>query len=140
MPSAQTERAEKGFVFTNKATQASEITTLRANIQAGKVIYKSDINAIVTLINNMLGHYHTYADYKQAATYGAGYGDNPGSGDRTLYTADQNTGTPTNFPSALAAIPAGNISISAAAINVGLQAIRAMGSHKHPMVDQTTKD
>jgi hypothetical protein len=137
MPSAQTERAEKGFVFTNKASQAGDIATLRANIQAGKIIYRSDINAIVTLINNMLGHYHTYADYKQAATYGAGYGDNPGSGDRTLYTADQNTGTPTNFPSALGAVPAG-ATVSAAAINVGLQAIRALGSHKHPMVDQTT--
>ena len=139
MPSAQTERAEKAFVFTNKASQANDIATLRTNIQAGKIIYRSDINAIVALINNMLGHYHTYADYKQAATYGLGYGDNPGSGDRTLYTADQNTGTPTNLPGALGAIPAGT-TVQAAAINVGLSALRALGSHKHPMVDQTTKD
>jgi hypothetical protein len=138
MPTAQTERAPTAFTFTSKTSQASDIATLRANIQTGKVIYRSDINLIVTLINNMLGHYHTYDDYQQAATYGRGYGDNPGAGDRTLYSASVTTGTPTNFPSALGAIPA-NTTVQAAAINVGLAAIRAMGNHSHPIVDQTTK-
>jgi hypothetical protein len=128
----------KSFTFANKASQATTIATLRVNIQQGKKIWRSDINAIVGLLNDMLGHYHTYEDRIQNREIFGDYGSPPTVRDNTVYVIDKNTVTPTNFPGVLGTIPA-NTKIQAAAVNVGLAALRAMGSHKHSITDQTAR-
>jgi hypothetical protein len=130
----------KAFVFANKSSQAITIATLRFNIQAGKKIWRSDINSIVGLLNDMLGHYHTYEDRIQNREIFNEYGQTPGARDATVYVADRNTAPGTGvvvaFPGALGAISAGSV-IQAAAVNVGLNALRAMGVHTHNISDQT---
>jgi hypothetical protein len=128
----------KSFTFANKASQATTIATLRTNIQAGKKIVRADLNAIVGMMNDMLGHYHTYEDRIQNREIFGEYGDAPAARDNVTYIIDKNTGTPTNFPAVMAPLVAGSV-IQAAAINVGLAALRAMGSHTHPISDQTAR-
>ena len=128
----------KSFTFANKASQATTIATLRTNIQAGKKIYRSDLNAIVGMMNDMLGHYHTYEDRTQNREIFGDYGSPPTVRDNVTCTVDKNTGAPTNFPAVMAPLVAGSV-IQAAAINVGLAALRAMGNHKHPITDQTSR-
>jgi hypothetical protein len=129
---------QKSFTFANKSSQATAIASLRANIQKDKKIFRSDINAIVGLINDMLGHYHTYDDRIQNREIFGEFGNNPGVRDNTVYVAERATATGTSFPGALGTIPA-NTKIQAAAINAGLAALRAMGSHTHVITDQTTR-
>ena len=128
----------KSFTFANKASQATTIATLRTNIQAGKKIVRADLNAIVGMMNDMLGHYHTYEDRIQNREIFGEFGDGPAARDGVTYITDKNTGTPTNFPAVMAPLVAGSV-IQAAAINVGLAALRAMGNHKHPISDQTAR-
>lgn len=70
---AQTERSPIVNTF-----PPMDLTALRANIQPGNTINLTDINSLGTLIKNWLGHFHTYDDVSQAATYG-------NSGDRNYY-------------------------------------------------------
>ena len=75
---AQTEKNFESLTFTNSGSLATEIATLRTNIQAGNNIVATDLNRIGTLINNLNGHYHTVQDAYQLATFG-------NNGDRGNY-------------------------------------------------------
>ena len=86
----------------------------------------------------MLGHYHTYEDRIQNREIFGEFGDGPAARDGTTYVADRNTATGTGFPGVLGTIPA-NTKIQAAAVNVGIQALRTMGSHTHVISDQTAR-
>jgi tagatose-1,6-bisphosphate aldolase non-catalytic subunit AgaZ/GatZ len=77
---AQDSRSPKANVFPDN----SPITTLRNNIQSGNVIRLDDMNSLINLTNSWLGHYHTYDDAYQLATYG-------NNGDRNNYYEDKST-------------------------------------------------
>jgi hypothetical protein len=79
----------KSFTFANKASQATTIATLRTNIQAGKKIVRADLNAIVGMMNDMLGHYHTYEDRIQNREIFGEFGQAPAARDGTVYTVDK---------------------------------------------------
>jgi hypothetical protein len=136
MGTAQREVAPDSLAYTDWVNTYTYIYNLRASIASGNTIYASDLNTIATLINNMNGHYHGYGDAYQLATYGAGYGQNPGAGDRTNYyerkstnsiDASINTGTST----------AANTDITAARHNELRNAINELRSHYHGINDRT---
>ena len=57
------------------ATLTNNIATMRAMFQRGRIIYKSEVEYMITQINNMVGHFHTFEDVIQVAAYGGAYGD-----------------------------------------------------------------
>lgn len=127
---ATTERGAKALVFTNSGSQAAEIASLRSAIQAGNTVYANDLNRIGTLINNMNGHYHTYDDAYQLATYG-------NNGDRNNYYRDVNssgadatTSAPTNT--------AADTTITASRHNELRDAVNQIRSHYHTVDDRTS--
>jgi hypothetical protein len=137
MSTQTSERSPIAFEFAGKNSQTSEITSLRAAMATNQIIYKTDVNRLITLINNMAGHYHSFLDVRQQATFGAGFGDNPGAGDRTTYSRTVNTTAPSGWPGTINPLPGGPVTITAVAINASLSAVRTMNSHSHPIVDQT---
>jgi hypothetical protein len=56
------------------ATLTNNIATMRAMFQRGRIIYKSEVEYMITQINNMVGHFHTFEDVIQVAAYGSAYG------------------------------------------------------------------
>jgi hypothetical protein len=56
------------------------VAIMRAMFQKGRIIYKSEVEYLITQINNMIGHYHTFEDVIQLATYGGVYGDDANYG------------------------------------------------------------
>ena len=126
---AQSERTAKGITWTNSGSQAAEIASLRAAIDVGNTIFANDINRVATLINNMNGHYHTYDDAYQLATYG-------NTGDRSNYYEDKNTGTPDAVIN-LTTDTAVNTSITATRHNQLATAINTLKSHYHEINDRT---
>lgn len=126
---ATAERGAKALVFTNSGSQAGEIASLRSAIQAGNTVYANDLNRIGTLINNMNGHYHTYDDAYQLATYG-------NNGDRNNYYRDVNSSGPdaaTTAPTNTAA----DTAITASRHNELRDAINQIRSHYHTVDDRT---
>lgn len=77
--------APSSITWTNQNTSATNIAILRARMQPGQIIVKSDILLLITLINNFGGHYHTYEDLVQEATFG-------NNGDRNRYAETRDTG------------------------------------------------
>jgi len=126
---AQSERNAKGLTWTNSTSQAGEIASLRTAIDAGNTIFANDINRVATLINNMNGHYHTYDDAYQLATYG-------NTGDRSNYYEDKNTGTP-DAVNNVTTDTASNSSITATRHNELATAINTLRSHYHEINDRT---
>ncbi len=126
---AQSERNAKGLTWTNSASQAGEIASLRTAINAGNTIFASDINRVATLINNMNGHYHTYDDAYQLATFG-------NTGDRGNYYEDKNTGAP-DAVNSVTTDTAANSSITATRHNELATAINTLRSHYHEINDRT---
>ena len=115
--------------WAGSAEQAGEIASLRAAITSGNTIYANDLNRIGNLINNMNGHYHTYDDAYQLATYG-------NTGDRTDYTEVKNT----NSIDAVTTAPVdtqANTSISATRHNELRTSINTLREHFHGIVDRT---
>jgi hypothetical protein len=127
---ATAERGAKALVFTGSGSIATEIATLRNAIQAGNTVRASDLNSIATLINNMNGHYHTYDDAYQLATYG-------NNGDRNNYYRDVNTSGPDAATSAPTNTTA-NTAISASRHNELRDAINQIRSHYHTVDDRTS--
>jgi hypothetical protein len=133
---ATTERTAKALTYTGSGSQAAEIASLRTAISSGNTIFANDLNRIGTLINNMNGHYHTYDDAYQLATYG-------NTGDRNNYYEDKNTGTfiwsgdvgltITNVETNTAA----NTAITVTRHNELKQAINLLRSHLHQIDDRT---
>lgn len=125
---AQSERTAKALVWTNSGSQATELNSLRTAISGGNTIFANDLNRIGTLINNMNGHYHTYDDAYQLATFG-------NTGDRTDYYEDKNTN---NIDSILSAPTntAANTSITAARHNELRDALNTLRQHFHGIDDR----
>ena len=126
---ATTERTAKALVYTNSGSQAGEISSLRTAIASGSTIYANDLNRISTLINNMNGHYHTYDDAYQLATYG-------NSGDRGNYYEDKNTAGPDSITSS-PTDTALNTDITASRHNQLKDAVNNIRSHYHSINDRT---
>jgi DNA anti-recombination protein RmuC len=126
---AQTERLAKALDWTNSSTQATEIASLRTAIATGNRIIATHLNRIGTLINNMNGHYHTYDDSFQLASFG-------NTGDRTNYIEDKSTNsidaaTPVNLTTAA------DTSITATRHNELRDSINNLRSHLHGINDRT---
>lgn len=77
----QTERSPKEDNFPSN----SPIAGLRTAISAGNPVLASDMNALTDLVQEWIGHTHTYDDAYQLATFG-------NNGDRTDYYEDKTTG------------------------------------------------
>ena len=126
---ATTERTHKALNWTNSGSQAGEIASLRAAIQSGNVVYANDLNRIANLINNMNGHYHTYDDAYQLATYG-------NNGDRNNYYRDTNTNS-IDASLTAANTTASNTNITASRHNELRNAINELRVHYHGIDDRT---
>lgn len=126
---ATTERTHKALNWTNSGSQAGEIASLRAAIQSGNVVYANDLNRIANLINNMNGHYHTYDDAYQLATYG-------NNGDRNNYYRDTNTNSIDSYITA-PNTTASNTNITASRHNELRNAINDLRLHYHGIDDRT---
>jgi len=137
---AQTARNIDSTVWSDFSNLASNISTLRTNIQAGSVVRASDITLLRTLMNNAMGHYHNYVDAMQLATFGAGFGDNPGAGDRTNYYVSGGTDSSvlTGATATLPAVSAGT-TVTAQQHNLLVSSAAALRSHSHSITDQTTR-
>lgn len=119
---ATTERSPKSNTFTDNGP----ISTLRNNIVAGNNINASDINSLIGLINGWLGHYHTYDDAWQLATYG-------NNGDRGNYYEDKSTAA---IGGSIATVSSSN-SIDATKHNEMRNSVSSLGSHVHSIDDRT---
>lgn len=120
---ATTERSPKA----NSYPSNDIIGTLRANIASNNTITSSDINNLISLINNWLGHYHTYDDAYQLATYG-------NNGDRNNYYVDKSSST---IGGSIGGISSGD-SISASKHNEMRNNVAALASHTHSIDDRTS--
>ena len=136
MANAQTLRTHKSFTLNTAADWTNLITQMRANINAGAQITAADVNTIIDMTNNMLGHYHTYDDAYQLATYGAGYGNWPSAGDRTNYYEDKSTLRGAGFPTDIARVAVAD-TITLAKHNELAGASRSIRSHDHDINDRT---
>lgn len=119
---ATTERNSKANTFADNAP----IAGLRNNIVAGNNISASDITSLINLTNSWLGHFHTYDDAWQLATYG-------NNGDRGNYYEDKNTAT---IGGSISGISAGDV-IAATKYNEIRNAVASLGSHVHSIDDRT---
>lgn len=119
---ATTERSPKANTFADN----SPITGLRNNIVAGNNINATDITSLINLTNSWLGHFHTYDDAWQLATYG-------NNGDRGNYYEDKNTAA---IGGSVSGISAGDV-IAAAKHNEMRDAIASLGIHAHSINDRT---
>ena len=127
---ATTERNPKANIFPDN----SPITTLRNNIVAGNNITASDINSLTNLIMAWKGHYHTYDDAWQLATYG-------NNGDRGNYYEDKNTGPAVRTITEVFVPPAqvsSGTDITATHHNEMRFFISVVGNHVHRIDDRTS--
>lgn len=124
------ERTANSIVWPAAVDQAAELASLRTAIQSGNTIFANDLNRVATLINNMNGHYHTYDDAKQLATYG-------NTGDRTNYIVAISTGVAQDTTSA-PTNTAVNTAITAARHNELKDAINNIRNHNHEIGDNTS--
>ena len=127
---AQTERTAKALEWTNQGSQPAEIASLRSAVAVGNTIFANDLNRIATLINNMNGHYHTYDDASQLATFG-------NNGDRNNYFRL----TYTNSINAVISAPTNTTSdttITASRHNELRAAINELREHFHGIDDRTS--
>jgi hypothetical protein len=123
------ERTAKLISWPAGNDQAAELASLRTAIQSGNTIFANDLNRVATLINNMNGHYHTYDDAYQLATYG-------NTGDRNNYYVDKNT----TVPIGITMVPtdtASNTNITAARHNDLKAGIDNIRNHYHEINDRT---
>ena len=126
---AQTERNPKSMTFSGSGSQAAEIASLRSSIQSGNLIYANDLNRIATLINNMNGHYHTYDDAYQLATFG-------NNGDRNNYYEDKSTNSVVGAIN-VSTSTAADTDITATRHNELRNAIEGLRTHYHGINDRT---
>jgi len=129
---AQTERTPKNIYGT---ADINTINALKASITANTVVYASQINSLIGLYNTMNTHYHRYDDAYQLATYGAGYGQWPGAGDRTDYYVDKDTSYPVSGAS-ISTVAAGSVATASKHNEIAGQS-RTMKVHYHTIDDRT---
>ena len=110
----------------NSFTDNTPITALRTNIQPGNTINMADITSIINLTNGWLGHFHTYDDAYQLATYG-------NNGDRGNYYEDKNTAI---LGGSITALTAGD-TITSTKFNEIRDQINILGNHNHSINDRT---
>lgn len=126
---ATREITHNSIEFAGKNEQYAEITSLRASIQSGGLIYANDMNRIANLINNMNGHYHNYTDMYQTATYG-------NNGDRGTYTEGKNTNS-IDAANYVGNGTAAGTDVSAARHNELRDAVNQLRVHYHGIDDRT---
>lgn len=109
-------------------SMATQITTLRAAMAAGKDILATDVQALITLYNIWIAHYHSTTDLRGIDTYGnvAVYGGG-------MYTASTSSSTGL-APGAVPGVTAGG-QISAVDINTIRGIINNMRIHHHTITD-----
>lgn len=122
---AQTERSPKSNTYPSNDI----ISTLRSNIASSNNIRATDINSLITLINNWLGHYHTYDDAYQLATYG-------NTGDRNNYYETKNSSV-LGGSVATSNVSAGE-TVAAATHNAMRNSVATLASHTHSIDDRTS--
>ena len=116
------ERSPKANSFPDN----TPIAVLRTNIQPGNAINFADITSLINLTNGWLGHFHTYDDAYQLATYG-------NTGDRTDYYEDKNTST---MGGTVEAIVTGD-TIAATKLNEMAFWVSLLANHHHDINDRT---
>lgn len=126
---AQVTRYHKSWYYNDLGNLGGYISTLRSKITSGAIVYQGDIQTLINLINNAIGHYHTYDDLYQIATYG-------NNGDRNTYIRDSSTGGYSNNPGALGGVST-TTTITAGKHNEMAGAMRAYGYHNHAIDDRT---
>lgn len=104
------------------------IATLRTSISVGQVITASNINTLASFINNWLGHYHSYTDAYQLATYG-------NNGDRNNYYESKTTSTVVSAPASITAINTSTV-ITATKHNEIRSVTDNLGHHYHTINDR----
>ena len=127
---AQRETYPTGIVFLGSSTQAGEITSLRGTVATGQTVRAQDLNRIATLINNMNGHYHSYSDQYQAATYG-------NTGDRGTYSETKNTNNIDGVVTAPTNTTAG-ATITASRHQELRTSVNTLYNHVHGIADRTS--
>ena len=125
-----TERTAKLLTWPSSVDSAQELASLRNAIAVGNTIFANDLNRIGTLINNMNGHYHTYDDAYQLATFG-------NTGDRNNYIENKNTNNIDDVASAPINNQADTL-ITASAYNGLVTAINKLRVHFHGINDRTS--
>jgi SOS-response transcriptional repressor LexA len=120
----QTERSPKS----NSYPSNNPISGLRTQIAAGQPIDAVDINGLIDLINEWIGHTHTYNDAYQLATYG-------NNGDRTDYYEDKETGN--TALSTIGQVSAGSM-ISSDKHNEMRNRCNSLRGHDHTINDRTS--
>ena len=95
----------------------------------GNIVTASNINTLIGMFNTMIGHYHTYTDRFQQATFG-------NNGDRGLYEETKNTGAPISVGGSIGSIDSSTI-IAAAKHNELADVSRALQTHLHQIDDRT---
>jgi hypothetical protein len=126
----RTERTARSISWSGSGDQAAELASLRSAVATGNTIFANDLNRIGTLINNMNGHYHSYDDAWQLATFG-------NNGDRNNYIENKNTNSidaTTSAPTNTAA----DTSITASRHNELRDAINQLRVHFHGIDDRTS--
>jgi hypothetical protein len=108
----------------------AELASLRVAVASDQIIYANDLNRIGAMINNMNGHYHTYTDLYQNATFG-------NNGDRSAYTESKNTAGPDHIVAA-PTNTAANTTITASRHNELKDSINAIRYHYHEINDRTS--
>jgi hypothetical protein len=133
-----------GFItWSNQNTFANNIAVLRAKMQPGQVIFKSDILLLITLIQQFGGHYHLYTDLVQQATFG-------NNGDRSTYEEARRTGSavyetfPPDQPIEVSQVIINSISLDGAKIearhtNASATQVRNARTHNHIIFDKIAR-
>lgn len=124
------------------ATIQTTVNTLRTRIAPGAVVYASDINSLVSLLNSVNGHYHSFTSWLRTGTAGdtGVFGDTGDPAfDRTRYTTASSTSAPVGITDTVAAVPTvtQNTSITVAGYNSMATQARAISNHKHTWTDST---
>ena len=135
MPIDQTPRNPTDIIFTNEGSWTSAISQLRSFFVPGAIIYGSHITYLKDRMQDIIGHYHQYTDYYQIATYGSGYGDNPGAGDRSTYVNSYNY-TATSDVNSMSATYSVGSQITTTDINPLAFRSRDLIDHTHQITDR----
>jgi hypothetical protein len=119
------------------------VNTLRTRITPGAVVYASDINSIVSLLNSVNGHYHSFTSWRRTGTapdFGV-FGDTGDPAfDRTRYTEESSSSSViSNTANVRDTVPTvtQNTNITAASHNALATQARVISNHKHVWSDST---
>jgi|688.fasta_scaffold392454_2 hypothetical protein len=111
----------------------ARVSALRTTIKSGETIRAVDINELIALVNIALGHYHSYYDLAQLATFGTQ--DDRGNHDRATYESTKDTSVSGTLGGTVGAISAG-VTITASKHNELANPIRRISSHTHGFTDE----